>query len=145
MIGSNIKNIVFDMGRVLLDYDPALVARHAGASEEETALIKKYLFGSEEWILLDKGTITEEEAIRRIQDRLPNERLRKLAKECLDCWHEYNISPRPGMEKVVRDLKAKGTECTSAPTPPSASVYFRMRSQAFLLWRARWCRRKKSF
>ena len=87
------KNIVFDMGRVLLDYDPALVARHAGASEEETALIKKYLFGSEEWILLDKGTITEEEAIRRIQDRLPNERLRKLAKECLDCWHEYNISP----------------------------------------------------
>ena len=41
MIGSNIKNIVFDMGRVLLDYDPALVARHAGASEEETALIKK--------------------------------------------------------------------------------------------------------
>lgn len=40
MIGSNIKNIVFDMGRVLLDYDPALVARHAGASEEETALIK---------------------------------------------------------------------------------------------------------
>ena len=39
MIGSNIKNIVFDMGRVLLDYDPALVARHAGASEEETALI----------------------------------------------------------------------------------------------------------
>ena len=58
--------------------------------------------------LLDKGTITEEEAIRRIQDRLPNERLRKLAKECLDCWHEYNISPKPGMEKVVRDLKAKG-------------------------------------
>ena len=108
MIGSNIKNIVFDMGRVLLDYDPALVARHAGASEEETALIKKYLFGSEEWLLLDKGTITEEEAIRRIQDRLPNERLRKLAKECLDCWHEYNISPKPGMEKVVRDLKAKG-------------------------------------
>ena len=86
------------MGRVLLDYDPALVARHAGASEEETALIKKYLFGSEEWILLDKGTITEEEAIRRIQDRLPNERLRKLAKECLDCWHEYNISPKPGMD-----------------------------------------------
>ena len=34
--------------------------------------------------------------------------MRKLAKECLDCWHEYNISPKPGMEKVVRDLKAKG-------------------------------------
>ena len=108
MIGSNIKNIVFDMGRVLLDYDPVLVARHMGASEEESALIKKHLFGSEEWILLDKGTITEEEALERIQERLPNERMRKLAKECLSCWHEYNISSKPGMEAVVRDLKAKG-------------------------------------
>ena len=108
MIGSDIKNIVFDMGRVLLDYDPVLVARYLGASEEESALIKKHLFGSEEWILLDKGTITEEEALERIHNRLPNERMKKLAKECLSCWHEYNISPKPGMEAVVRDLKAKG-------------------------------------
>ena len=96
------------MGRVLLDYDPVLVARHMGASEEESALIKKHLFGSEEWILLDKGMITEEEALERIQNRLPNERMRKLAKECLSCWHEYNISPKLGMGAVVRDLKAKG-------------------------------------
>ena len=61
-----------------------------------------------EWILLDKGTITEAEALSRVQDRLPTERMKKLAKECLSCWHEYNISPKPGMEEAVRDLKEKG-------------------------------------
>lgn len=112
-----IKNIVFDMGRVLLDYDAVKVCREYTDSEEEIDLIGKELFFSREWQLLDKGTITEEQAIEEIKKRLPNERLRAMAAQCLAHWHEYNLKPKEGMEELVRELKAHGNQiylCSNA-------------------------------
>lgn len=103
-----IRNIVFDMGRVLLDYEPIKVCYVYTNDESEIGRLRDELFFSEEWMLLDKGEITEEEALERIGKRLQSDRLRRLAKLCLDHWHEYNISPKPGMEELVRDLKDKG-------------------------------------
>lgn len=103
-----IKNIVFDMGMVLLNYEPLAVCYAYTKQAEEIALLGKELFFSEEWILLDRGVITEEEALNRVQLRLPNERLRWLAKECLAHWHEYNLRPDPAMEELVRSLKEAG-------------------------------------
>lgn len=103
-----IKNIVFDMGKVLLDYDPVKVCRQFTDREEDIALIGKELFFSEEWVMLDRGDITEEEAIKRVQSRLPDERLRTLAAESLAHWYEYNISPKPGMRELVTALKERG-------------------------------------
>ena len=54
MVGKKIKNIVFDMGKVLLDYDPLGVARHFMADPQETELLRKNVFESEEWLLLDR-------------------------------------------------------------------------------------------
>lgn len=103
-----IKNIVFDMGRVLLDYDPVKVCRQYTDRSEDVELIGRELFFAKEWILLDRGTITEEEALMRVQKRLPDERLREMARLCLAHWHEYNISPKPGMEELVKELKTAG-------------------------------------
>lgn len=103
-----IKNIVFDMGKVLLDYDPVKVCWQYTDRREEVELIGKELFFSEEWVLLDYGTITEEEAMERINKRLPDERLRAIAGACLAHWHEFNISPKPGMGELVRKLKERG-------------------------------------
>lgn len=49
-----IRNIVFDMGNVLVIYDPVRVCRVYAQDEEEIEWIRRELFGSEEWILLDK-------------------------------------------------------------------------------------------
>ncbi len=103
-----IRNIVFDMGNVLVIYDPVRVCRVYAQDEEEIEWIRRELFDSEEWILLDKGAVTEEEAMERVRRRLPNERLRALADRCMQEWHIHNIEPRPGMEEHVRDLKGKG-------------------------------------
>ncbi len=103
-----IRNIVFDMGNVLVIYDPVRVCRVYAQDEEEIEWIRRELFGSEEWILLDKGAVTEEEAMERVRRRLPNERLRALADRCMQEWHIHNIEPRPGMEELVRDLKGMG-------------------------------------
>lgn len=103
-----IRNIVFDMGKVLLDYDPVKVCRQFTDREEDVALIGKELFFSEEWVMLDRGDITEEEALLRVQGRLPDERLKTMAAESLAHWHEYNISPKPGMRELVIALKERG-------------------------------------
>lgn len=103
-----IKNIVFDMGKVLLDYDPLGVARHFTADPQETELLRKNVFESDEWILLDRGAVSEEEAVERMKGRMPDQHMRDLAEQCMAHWHQYNISPKPGMDGVVRDLKRKG-------------------------------------
>lgn len=103
-----IRNIVFDMGKVLLDYDPVKVCRQFTDREEDVALIGKELFFSEEWVMLDRGDVTEEEALLRVQGRLPDERLKTMAAESLAHWHEYNISPKPGMRELVIALKERG-------------------------------------
>lgn len=103
-----IRNMVFDMGRVLLDYDPVGVCRHYTEDESAIGVIRKELFESEEWKLLDLGAIGEEEALRRVFERVPGEELRDLARKSLEHWHEFNLSPKPGMEELVRELKEKG-------------------------------------
>lgn len=103
-----IKNIVFDMGRVLLDYDAVRVCWQYTDSSEDVELMSRELFFAEEWVLLDRGTITEEEALRRVQKRLPDERTREMARLCLAHWHEFNIEPKPGMRELVMQIKEAG-------------------------------------
>ena len=51
-----IKNIVLDMGNVLLEFNPNVIIDKTCDTEEEKALILKELFFGEEWIMGDYGT-----------------------------------------------------------------------------------------
>ena len=57
------KNIIFDLGGVMVDFDPKtyLVDRFCNAEVEEQ--VSQLTFESEEWKLLDAGLITRSEAI----------------------------------------------------------------------------------
>ncbi len=114
-----IKNFVFDMGRVLLEYDPVRVCYQYTSDEADVEAIRRALFASSEWIFMDKGVITEEEAMKVVRDRLPDTRLKDMADACMAHWHEYNIWPKAGMEEVVRNLKEAGYHlyiCSNAST-----------------------------
>ena len=56
------KNIIFDLGGVMVDFDPKtyLVDRFCNAEVEEQ--VSQLTFESEEWKLLDAGLITRSEA-----------------------------------------------------------------------------------
>lgn len=103
-----IKNIIFDMGRVLVEYDPMKVCTHFMDNEEEQKQVLEEVFHSSEWVELDRGTITEEEAMITIQNRLPQGHVRESAQQCMDHWDEYNIWPKEGMEAVVKNMKGQG-------------------------------------
>lgn len=103
-----IKNIVFDMGKVLLNYDADRVCRQYMTDEAERKEVSMAVFASQEWLLLDMGVIPEEEALRRMQSRLDTEHKKEMAALCLEHWHEYNMWPVEGMREVVESLKKRG-------------------------------------
>lgn len=103
-----IKNIVFDMGRVLLNYEGHMVSRHFIEDEAKRKTVASAVFDSQEWILLDMGLISEEDALKRMQKRLDTDYEKEMAALCLAHWHEYNMWPIEGMEKLVARLKKEG-------------------------------------
>jgi len=101
-----IKNIVFDMGNVLISYDPLRYTSLFADNEEDGELLHREVFKSVEWIKLDRGTITVEEAITSINSRIP-ERLHGMIKEVFDNWHR-DLPPYDEVEDLVKRLKNNG-------------------------------------
>ena len=54
-----IRNIVFDMGGVLVEYQPDRVVREFVEDEAERRAVCTSVFVSPEWIMLDMGVISE--------------------------------------------------------------------------------------
>ena len=104
-----IRNVVFDMGNVLVAYDENRTCRQfMEEGTEEYDRVKAAVFGSQEWVLLDMGVITEEEGLRRMQNRLTREREKELAKQCFLHWHEFCMWTVEGTDQLIRELKEKG-------------------------------------
>lgn len=101
-----IKNIVFDMGNVLVRFDPELFMNRYSLTGEDRKLIRNEVFRSVEWTMLDRGVIDEEIAEQHILPRLP-ERLHDAARGLIEKWDDP-IVPVEGMLELLQALKAKG-------------------------------------
>lgn len=101
-----IKNIVFDMGNVLTVYNAREYIYEYVNNEEDFRWIKNHLCASVEWLQMDRGTITDEEAIASICRRIP-EHLHRTVRRFIE---EYRMvqPPNPPMEKLVEELAEKG-------------------------------------
>ena len=95
------------MGKVLLNYDAYRCCRQFLEDPKDQEIMANYLFSSGEWILLDMGVMSEEQAMRRIKHRLPSH-LHEAADLCMEHWHEYCMWPIDGMKELVAELKQKG-------------------------------------
>lgn len=103
-----IKNIVFDMGKVLLDYDSERVCRHFIKDEAERKKVETAVFISPEWILMDMGVLSDEDGLARMVKRLDTDHEKEMARICLEHWHEYCMWEKDGMADLVKELKADG-------------------------------------
>ena len=106
---SQIKNIVFDMGKVLLDFSMERVLSARIPDERDQALVREIVFDSGEWDRLDAGDFTEDEALERWLVRIP-ERLRDAWRAAFAEWHTTLI-PIEGMAELVAELKQRGYGC----------------------------------
>ena len=101
-----IKNVVFDMGQVLLRFDRDRVIGRLGLPKEDEKTLMNEVFLSKEWELMDWGETTDEAAAESICARLPA-RLHEPVRQIVLHWDEP-IEPVPGMAELVGELKRAG-------------------------------------
>ncbi|NLY30975.1 MAG: HAD family phosphatase [Firmicutes bacterium] len=66
-----VRNVIFDIGNVLLSFRPKEYLRSLGFSEEEVELYSRIIFRSSLWLDLDRGLVNEEEAVARLAAKHP--------------------------------------------------------------------------
>ncbi len=103
---SLIKNIVFDMGGVLIDFNPSFSLKKVFKNENDETLLLKEFFAGPDWPKLDRGTMTVEQALDRICERIPK-RLHSPLHRLMENWAD-EMPPIEEMRPLVFELKEKG-------------------------------------
>ena len=98
------KNIIFDLGNVLLSFNPKDYLK-SKISEDRIDDVYKAIFKSEEWVMLDRGTITEKDAINRIIER--NNTYRDDINLAFKDWYDI-LRPIEEAVEVLTKLKKNG-------------------------------------
>ena len=100
-----IRNIVFDLGNVLLSWKPGEFLLQSGYDEETAGLILSTVFRSQAWFSLDNGDITEEEAIDIIASKssLKRDQIKSLFNLCTQI-----IFPLHNNTKLLPELRKQG-------------------------------------
>lgn len=102
----HIDTIVFDMGGVLMEWNPLKLARTFTTTEKDAQLIAREVYGGREWQFHDAGAISADTVAWAAQQRLP-ERLRATAFDATHRWFEHR-SMLSGMDELIRTLKQDG-------------------------------------
>ena len=99
-----IKNIVFDFGKVIVDFDETQMTAAFVKDESMVETVRSVVFDRLYWDRLDLGTITDEEVKAGIAARLPAEWV-ATAYEVYDHWID-NIHIIEGIEGAILTAKA---------------------------------------
>ncbi|MFQ6860480.1 MAG: HAD family hydrolase [Beduini sp.] len=101
-----IKNIVFDMGNVVLSYDPNYIIQHFTKDKDQQRLLVEAIFKSPEWLALDEGTLSKEDACAIMKARVDLQ-LKPLVKKVMDEWYLY-LTPFKNIIELSKRLKEEG-------------------------------------
>lgn len=100
-----IKNIIFDLGNVLISFKPSEFLDSKNYPEKTKALILSDIFGSPEWQLLDSGDLNVDKAIEGIMKNslLERDEIRRI----FDLRQEI-LFPIDSNVKLLPELKKQG-------------------------------------
>ncbi|MDK2813374.1 MAG: hypothetical protein PWQ08_629 [Clostridiales bacterium] len=93
------KNIVFDIGGVIVDYDPKGYLSKLFNNAELEEFLYSIIFDSEEWKLLDQGKITRALAERRMLEAAGQHHYE--AQLVLDDWRELMITKLDTVDLIL--------------------------------------------
>ena len=102
-----IKNMIFDMGNVVVRWDPEAILKHFTADPKQIEILKEVIFRSKEWLMLDQGILNEKEVTEILCKRLETEELKEQCKEILKHGLKY-MPVFPETEKWIQQLKQNG-------------------------------------
>lgn len=100
-----IRNIVFDLGNVLINFRPSEYLKKSGFPPEKQKTILSDIFGSPEWLLLDEGMITTPEAIDSISRRssLTRAETEHIFNDRTSIFHLHGVN-----SEMLPELKKQG-------------------------------------
>ncbi|MEM7019403.1 MAG: HAD family phosphatase [Pseudomonadota bacterium] len=101
--------VIFDLGRVLLEWQPdEILARHTSDMDKRDAL-RRAIYAHADWLALDKGTMTEAEAVPLFARRA-------------DC-SEAEVKALLNLTKAMLTIKSDTLEILEALASNSIPVY----------------------
>lgn len=104
-----IRNIVFDMGRVLMEFDNMVPALRHAQDPQKAQIIVDAVFNHPSWgPVVDGGEMDESDYMLDARKRLPTEELRQILTEMAKDWWLDVVWPKPGMHELLDELLEKG-------------------------------------
>lgn len=101
-----LKNIIFDFGNVIIKYDPDDILDHYALTTKQHRLLKKIIFASPEWLQIDAGQLSEEQATKIFLKRVPAA-LKGQVRDIMATWPQKVIF-YPQVQDLMQELKQKG-------------------------------------
>lgn len=99
------KNIIFDYGNVIADFNENHILSQFCTNQEDFPILHKAIF--ENWIALDEGLIDYEENIEHAAALVP-ERLQPIVRKFFENWYMH-LTPLPQTWDFIHELKQ--TDC----------------------------------
>lgn len=101
-----IKNIILDMGNVLIEYDVDRPLDALCPDGESKKFIRRELFESGEWIESDRGNITDAQMLAAAKKRVP-EKYHNALERCERQWTEF-LNRIDGAPEFCRAMRESG-------------------------------------
>lgn len=123
MVTAGVRNVIFDLGGVLLEWNPDQILSRFQPDADLRNRLRGDLFGHADWRLFDRGGLTESQVIDRIQARLGLARAELIA--IVDAVRE-SLVEKPDTVKLIRALHRQGIALYCLSNMP-ASIYAHLR------------------
>ena len=98
-----IKNIIFDFGNVLLEWNEDKVVSNYSNNKDEQEILKKVIFKSNDWLKLDDGTMNYKQAITLFKENLPTN-LSVRVEEIMSTWYK-TMQINQEICNLIKELK----------------------------------------
>jgi HAD superfamily hydrolase (TIGR01509 family) len=123
-----IRNVVFDVGQVLLEWNPAAVIARLHPDAATQAVIRRAMFEHADWHEFDRGGLGFDEAIEHFARTtgLNTTQTRELIEATRD-----SLAPIPGSIRLVEDLARAGVHLYLLSNMPTSTVDFLVRKHRF--------------
>jgi HAD superfamily hydrolase (TIGR01509 family) len=120
-----VRNVIFDLGGVVLDWNPDQIVARLEPVAELRAALKDALFGHPDWRMFDRGSLSEPELIERLQLRIGA--ARHEVEAILEAVRS-SLVEKPETLKLIRALQGRGTPLYCLSNMP-ATIYTHLRQR----------------
>jgi putative hydrolase of the HAD superfamily len=121
MSSIDVRNLVFDFGGVVVRWQPQQIINNFTPDEALRDLVKTAIFQHPDWLEMDRGTLSEDEAARRFSERTnrPFSEMAALLQQVRE-----SLTPIPETVDLLHDLSDAGIPLYGLSNMPARTFEF---------------------